>query len=534
MRVKSVIILSVLSVTFAFAVPGLTHAADKMAGFKSMPDSIPAPDSLRETAGGTGIVPEAHPGVAVFKGHNSISAADVALRKFLSDLRANPREVMNAEPPKYDANTGERLWLPEYDKKSAEFRTVRSVILRKRFSKHGGTKAMIARNDTPQDLFPPGAKVLADIAALPDSGAVKENPWTGYFWPVSAGGLANRYLDKNYSIPDQPADFNAAQEKDRREQINALYSPAEKYDLLMGDPNFTLTSAMITNRNKPGIPPWVGYCHGWAPASYMEKRPRKAQVEVLSADGKYTIRFYNNDIRGLAAVKWANSPTNVYLIGGRCEGNMLDDAGRPLDQNCFDTNPGTWHIAVANMIGIQRRSFIMDAASDLSVWNQPVLKYSFKYWNPLTEQFAPLTAARIPYDAFKNKDRFQKYRNPETAYLVGVEMKLSYVDDNNSTPDIDTDSVIEVVYRYDLELNSQGKVTGGEWYTNKHPDFLWTPVPGAKLLNAADISLSEKVRYDGSADSLKQITTNIDPGNASSLDQSPLYTVVEGLIELSQ
>jgi len=525
--IKSVVILSSLPAMLFFVMPGLGSDTVSAVDFGSVPDALRATDGAIRLK-----VPDAGSG-RVVNGGDSTNPADAQLRKFLSELRSNPRETMNAEPPKYDAGTGERLRLPKHDKKSAGFAAARAAILNKRLSRHG-EKARIDGNDTPQDLFPPGTRILTDIGALPDSGTVSKSPWSGYFWPVSSGGFAHRYRAKDYSIPNQPADFNTAQEKDRQQQINDIYSPAEKYDILMGDTDFTLTNAMIANKNSANVPPWVGYCHGWAPASYMEKRPEKAQVEVPSADGKYTIRFYNNDIRGLAALKWANSPANVYLIGGRCEGGMRDDNQHQLNQNCFDTNPGTWHIVVANMVGVERRSFIMDADADISIWNQPVLGYSAKYWNPLTEQFVPLIEARVPYSAFKGKDKFQKYRHPETAYIVGAEMKVSYVDDNYMPAAIDTDSIVEVVYRYDIELDSRGNIIGGEWYTNKHPDFLWTPVPGAKPINETDIYLSDKSKYDGSVDSLKQIISSIDIRKASSSDQSPLYSVVEGLIELSQ
>ena len=37
-----------------------------------------------------------------------------------------------------------------------------------------------------------------------------------------------------------------------------------------------------------------------------------------------------------------------------------------------------------------------------------------------------------------------------------------------------------VQYYYDLELDEAGEIVGGEWYNNRHPDFLWTPTPEAQ------------------------------------------------------
>ena len=52
-----------------------------------------------------------------------------------------------------------------------------------------------------------------------------------------------------------------------------LLSPAEKYDLLVGDANYGLTKQMW-NAGKGyhdrygSVESWMGYCHGWAPAAY--------------------------------------------------------------------------------------------------------------------------------------------------------------------------------------------------------------------------------------------------------------------------
>ena len=44
----------------------------------------------------------------------------------------------------------------------------------------------------------------------------------------------------------------------------------------------------------------------------------------------------------------------------------------------------------------------------------------------------------------------------------------------------ETDVKIAAIYSYDLELNAEKEIIGGEWYGNRHPDFLWTPVKGPR------------------------------------------------------
>jgi Transglutaminase elicitor len=42
---------------------------------------------------------------------------------------------------------------------------------------------------------------------------------------------------------------------------------------------------------------------------------------------------------------------------------------------------------------------------------------------------------------------------------------------------------------YDLELNNKGQIVGGEWYTNKHPDFLWLPPADSRAESYGDSGL---------------------------------------------
>ena len=48
------------------------------------------------------------------------------------------------------------------------------------------------------------------------------------------------------------------------------------------------------------------------------------------------------------------------------------------------------------------------------------------------------------------------------------------------------DALKSARYFYDLELNADGEIIGGEWYHNNHPDFLWTPPKNERALSAVD------------------------------------------------
>ncbi len=49
-------------------------------------------------------------------------------------------------------------------------------------------------------------------------------------------------------------------------------------------------------------------------------------------------------------------------------------------------------------------------------------------------------------------------------------------------------------YHYDLELDSSGRIVGGEWYQNRHPDFVWMPLSNSVAANGPDLSV--KSAYD--------------------------------------
>jgi hypothetical protein len=70
-------------------------------------------------------------------------------------------------------------------------------------------------------------------------------------------------------------------------------------------------------------------------------------------------------------------------------------------------------------------------------------------------------------DAGNGLDRFGGVRNPETKYLIGVEMKIKYMREiKPEASDLfqsSQDLKDEMKVQYDLELDKDLKVLGGEW-----------------------------------------------------------------------
>jgi len=343
------------------------------------------------------------------------------------------------------------------------------------------------------------------------SASLNRVPWSSSYWPTYAGGAAMRYADPDaktskkwdVNIRRLRASLPASLEGLTPEQIDIL-SPTEKYDVLVGDPNFTLTkheflSAEESARESGKVETWEGKCHGWAPAAYMEKRPHHSislrSYSSTRADHKGpAVKLYPDDIKALSTLLWANAPTQSRFVGSRCnvKNPKVDENGRILEEECFDTNPGTWHQLAVNQIGVNKRGFVLDATYDYEVWNQPVFGYQYSYFNPKDavrnwdadedQKFSKVSSWRGAQVALNDfpEDKFKKYRGEKAVSVVGVDMKLVYVSETEVThaeQDSSASSVLTAVhYYYDLELDADGNIVGGEWYQLAHPDFMWTPV----------------------------------------------------------
>ena len=428
----------------------------------------------------------------------SAVADDAQIQSFMTEFHQNPQAVMNARPEK-EGDDYQTLNADEID--SIRNRMRSEIINRSTMSSSGALQpqpfsAIRLYNDNPARLVDAGNNLVRNLTALdqqaPDKTKLDIQPWSDTYWPLYSGAAAWRYADRDLSAYNWKDyyDFSAAIKplENYSADERHLLSPAEKYDLLVGDQQRTLTKRSWDSgkgyfESNGSVERWMGLCHGWAAAAYMLPRPAHS-VTVPDANGEM-LKFYPSDIKALGTLLWAEAPFDTKFIGGRCniKDPEQDENGRIIASQCVDNNPGSWHLSVLNQVGITGRSMIMDATYDYQVWNQPILGYKVKYFNPQTNQSsddpADVTIAMADY----SKDKFSKYRASNAHSVVGVQMQVQYMVETNPThreTDIPRyDGISRVTYYYDLELDAQGDVIGGEWYQNAHPDFLWTPTPNA-------------------------------------------------------
>lgn len=390
--------------------------------------------------------------------------------------------------------------------------------------------APIESNDLAEELIDEPEKMLRRPQEMEAkglmSGSARNIPWSDSYWPMYRGGLGQRYNDP---------DFKGYEWKDANDYIQSRpasalimegktdsLSPSEKYDHLLRLSESELTSSQWSDGQKyftrrGRVESWMGLCHGWAPASMMMPEPKKK----LTAGG---MTIFPSDIKGLATLLWARGTFPTRFIGGRCntQNPPVDRNGRPSGQDCLDNNPGSWHMVVVNQLGISRRPFIMDASYDYQVWNHPVYSYEYVYFNPKTKTESKFDEASEKPGSW---DKRKNLRSGDTRSIVGVKMFVTYATENE--PSIEEDQPSEssmATYEYDLELNQNGEIVGGEWHSQGHPDFLWVPepdsfprTPGDHLqINIANIS--SELRAAGTVNAQKGL---------------PVSSLVKKLVKLS-
>lgn len=448
--------------------------------------------------------------------------ADVANMSFLKKFKDSTYAAMNEIPQKSGADFD-----PEYlEQKIAACRQSRSrfdILAARKIKVRGAAQLEESGNDNVAN-FLETKNIENNIDQLDlkyKSGSVDVRPWSGDYWAIYSGSIAKRYSDPQFmsEVKDWMTGIAYFLKTPSVDLTDEVLSPAEKYDRIVADENYGLTNASWNEGKKfkdekGKVESWMGLCHGWAPASFMEPRPVTTKsVKQLNSDS--VVRFRPDDIKALLTLKWANgvnvtpdlSESATRFLGGRCNvksPKMDDETGRIIDPECFDLNPGAWHVAITNQIAGEKRPLIIDASFDYQVWNHPVTAYKYQYFNPKT--LLPtdnLADATVKLSDPEFKDKFKKFRNSSAAVsVVGIGMQISYVIEKSPRA-IDEDSesqdrMATAAYYYDLEIDKDGKIVGGEWYQNRHPDFIWMPMKNSIVLHSVDLSVNspeEAMRY---------------------------------------
>ena len=288
-----------------------------------------------------------------------------------------------------------------------------------------------------------GDRYEKNFRALPTEGSLDVEPWSDTYWPENKGGIAHRWRT------DESFDYQMYTKEELIEgglSMIEYLSPAEKYDLLVGNYDWGLTYGAIS-AGSPTEASWTGYCHGWSPASLAYDEPHPVVLE--NPDG-IRIPFGSSDIKALltyfrAEVVRSDYPEHEWRADTLTLGSMCGSE-KAFDPSCYDSNPGAFHLVMTNQLGIRGEGFNMDVDTKYQKWNQPVFAYR----------------SRVLYvmepDAASSEGSVEQLII-ETNVSWGLEIEPMYHPVLNTEHQATKDQT----YLYALDIDAQGDVIGGQW-----------------------------------------------------------------------
>ena len=433
-----------------------------------------------------------------------------------------------------------------------------------------------------------GENFVLEYAKLPTEGNAARPPWPGSYWPTYKDGINERWDGANSDSPAMKYQkafkktFNVEDKVSADFGIDSLKTAASctKQSQCKREEECAKRSGQSSGKC---VPTWFGLCHAWAPAAILEPEP----VKPVVYNG---VQFKVNDIKALITYSY-NLGIDTPFMSERCneseEKLVFDRYGNPIDTACVDSNPGSFHIVMANLLGIKKTAIIEDRQYDLEVWNQPIRSYRVTsereisaddanmligaLGDPILDEKKTGSLAEhnwsevwsydvagvdgfsvmmkgsadpdlyIRFDGEPSRDAYDcsstsKYAaetcnipvppgshkafvrvyaakgspnftleirltkgraktyvmNPRAVKFKFINMEISYVVESDPATDGSLSSLIDSYtttdsFQYILELDSAGKILGGEWLglsRKNHPDFLW----GITAKSEAEIS----------------------------------------------
>jgi hypothetical protein len=311
------------------------------------------------------------------------------------------------------------------------------------------------------------------------------------------GGIAYRW---NHPDP-QPFNFKLHTKEELKKMSEmelSQLSPAELYDIAMGDYRYSLTTKVLSKYSPKDLW-WEGICHGWALAASHYPEPDKT---VFTNKDGIKVPFGASDVKGLLSMHDAFNSKGFYVrVGDRCgaegkvEGEAFPEDGDvpppskkdAESSECKDVNAGAFHIILGTMIGINSQGFVADVDRFNDVWNQPVTGYESEVVGEV---------ALTPTDFQNGVDR-----------KIRVKTKMIYGDELEFYgPESAAEGVLGFVskepvtgtpaqtynfrkYEYILEIDRSGNIIGGDWISESRPDMLWMKARDPKF-NSSKLPLS--------------------------------------------
>ena len=316
---------------------------------------------------------------------------------------------------------------------------------------------------------------------LPKATVLNGKGWPAHYWPSFRWGLLWRYFDQSQSPLEK---FEKAFQTELKAE-NPHYRSGDLERL-----ERRRVSGVTTN--------WFGICDGSSEASLNFSEP----LSVVKIDE--TI-FYPFEVKALLSYFTAmSSPQRKLLFAGRrvsFDNPRFDAEGRGVDTRYRDINPGLFHLALGNYIGIGRRGLVADIMPDSTVLNFPIIGYEVRSSSVVLDE--------------GDLQRFRAF-NPDAAQFVVVQTVVNFGESHRvMEPFPESDHTMRKAYNYVLELDGSGQIIGGEWLADSvqdHPDFLWLARDGE--LKVEDFATSRLGRRIAVGQPLKTLLTSPAVGDS--------------------
>ncbi|KAL7999086.1 putative transglutaminase elicitor [Plasmopara halstedii] len=341
-----------------------------------------------------------------------------------------------------------------------------------------------------------GESLVLDFETLKEkysSASAPTIPWPGSYWPTYQDSINVIWKTGDKSASEKYAEaygLDPIEFQNKMSAINGVDAHADKTKCstdtdCAGQNDGSLCAKRKGTSNGYCIPTWYGICHAWAPAAILENEPKCDVVK----NGQ---TFHVMDIKALVTAVYDGSAIATVFTGARSNGPdtpvNTDAYGRYTNAARRDLGAGFFHLAITNIMGKHKQSFIIDITTGAQVWNQPVRSYRVQ-----TMDLVDATQASQQYFG-TNVYPF----NDQMVHLAYVKTTVSWIVEAYADgPLVATQEVNTYTksrdYEYLLELDANYAVIGGEWVGSSktdHPDFLWFPTakPDESTVTGAGLS----------------------------------------------
>ncbi|ORZ33899.1 hypothetical protein BCR44DRAFT_1514359 [Catenaria anguillulae PL171] len=330
---------------------------------------------------------------------------------------------------------------------------------------------------------------------LPTAAEHSPVPWPADYWAVAKDSINHKWTNEPSPAEKYATAFglNVQQFKDAISRNNGVDSQRGRRVCKKRSDCASLadgSACAIREGQTEGrcIPTWFGICHAWAPAAILEP---EAKCPVT----KNGVTFRPVDIKAYLSMIYDGAGLPTVFTGMRFNGNdgqvTRDANGRANDAAFRDLNPGYFHIAMTNLLGRFKTSFVVDVTAGAEVWNQPIRGYKILEQKIITAAEAAklFNAQAYPFNA-------------NAVSFAQVRTRFSWiVESTEDGPHVTNPNKIN---RYTLD--AAGQIIGGEWLgasMNDHPDFLWYSTRRPNLNLVTRVGLSYKNVRDLLEESIK-------------------------------